>query len=141
MTSMTQRNALCLPAKSTAMQDTPTVRRPALLAMVICLICAPSAHSAAPTKAQSLARFDAGYAQCEARYPHMRGHRDKAYAGVWRLKLDATAREQLSATRKSAAYKSESRTAVQGLQKSASASDVATRLEHQCQALWAEAQK
>ena len=44
--------------------------------------------SSAPARFKSLAQFDSGYAQCERLYPEMRGHRDEAYAGVYRLKLD-----------------------------------------------------
>lgn len=91
---------------------------------------------AAPQRSKSLAMFDSGYAQCEKRHPEMRGHADAVYASVYRLKLDDALREQLAETRKSALYKSERRRASQSLTKSsAAASDVAQRLELQCQAL------
>jgi len=90
--------------------------------------------------AKSLAQFDAGYAQCERRYEHMRGHRDAAYAGVYRLRLDAATREQLAAARKSAEYKSAHRSAAQALAKDKSA-DLDQRLDQQCQALWREANR
>jgi hypothetical protein len=105
------------------------------------LLAAAMALAATPPKSQSLAQFDAGYAQCEQRNAHMRGQRDQAYAGLWRLKLDDALRQQLAATRSSAAYKDERRRAAQALQKNLSASDVSARLDQQCQALWREAQR
>lgn len=90
----------------------------------------------APQRSKSLAMFDSGYAQCEKRHAEMRGHRDEVYASVYRLKLDDELREQLAETRKSVPYRSERRRAAQSLAKStAAASDVAQRLELQCQAL------
>ena len=44
--------------------------------------------SSAPARFKSLAQFDSGYAQCERLYPEMRGHRDEAYAGVYRVMPD-----------------------------------------------------
>lgn len=104
------------------------------------LLLAGAASGAAPSRAQSLARFDAGYAQCERRFEYMRGHADRAYAGVYRLKLDAQLREQLTAARKSAEYKSAHRSAAQALAKDKSA-DLDQRLDPQCQALWREANR
>jgi hypothetical protein len=95
----------------------------------------------APARSKSLAQFDSGYAQCERLYPDMRGRRDEAYASVYRLKLDDTLRGQLDETRKSAPYRSERRRAAQTLVKNAAASDVAQRLELQCQGLKREMAK
>ena len=97
--------------------------------------------SGAATRFKSLAQFDSGYAQCERLYPDMRGHRDEAYAGVYRLKLDDELRGQLDETRKSAPYRSERRRAAQTLTKNAAASDVKQRLELQCQGLKREISK
>ena len=97
--------------------------------------------SSAPARFKSLAQFDSGYAQCERLYPEMRGHRDEAYAGVYRLKLDDALHGQLDETRKSAPYRSERRRAAQTLSKNAAASEVAQRLELQCQALKREIAK
>jgi hypothetical protein len=98
-------------------------------------VIAPAATAAAPTRSRSLAQFDSGYAQCERLHPEMRGHRDEAYAGVYRLQLDDALRAQLDETRKSAPYRSERRRAAQQLAKSAAASDVQQRLKLQCDAL------
>lgn len=102
------------------------------------LLSGSVASGATPSKAQSLARFDVGYAQCEKRFEHMRGHRDEAYAGLHRLKLDAKLREQLAAARKTSVYKSTSREAARTLANDKSA-DLDQRLDQQCQALWREA--
>jgi hypothetical protein len=102
------------------------------------MLAVPQLLAAAPTRSRSLAQFDSGYAQCEKRHPQMRGHGDEVYARLYRLKLDDALRAQLADTRKSAPYRSERRRAAQTLAKSAAASDVAQRLELQCQALQRE---
>lgn len=117
----------------------PAWRARAACAM-LALLLAGSASGATPSRAKSLAQFDAGYAQCERRYEQMRGHGDAAYAGVYRLRLDAATREQLAATRKGAEYKSAHRSAAQALAKDKSA-DLDQRLDQQCQALWREANR
>ncbi len=99
---------------------------------------APQSHDA---RAKALAKFDAGYAQCEQRQPAMRGHRDEAYAKLYRLRHDDALTGQLASLRKRAAYKSESRRATQALAREAKASDVARKLELQCQGLQREAQR
>jgi hypothetical protein len=111
----------------------------ACAAAALALTCGPIA--AAESRAHSLARFDAGYAQCEQRYPAMRGQRDKAYAGVWRLRWDDATREQLSRARKTKEYKIESQRATRKLAASAAASDVSQRLDQQCLVLQREAAK
>jgi hypothetical protein len=92
-------------------------------------------------RARKLAKFDAGYAQCEQRQPAMRGHRDEAYAKLYRLKNDDALRERLASLRKRAAYKGESRRAAQALARDAKASDMARKLDLQCQGLQREAQR
>jgi hypothetical protein len=111
-------------------------------AVVLCggAIACSGALAASP-RAKSLAQYDAGYAQCEKKHPEMRGHGDEAYAGLYRLKLDDTLRATLAESRKSALYKNERRRAAQNLSKSLAASDVADRLELQCQALQREIAK
>jgi hypothetical protein len=96
---------------------------------------------AASPRSKSLAQFDAGYAQCEKKHPELRGQGDQVYANLYRLKLDDSLRATLVESRKSALYKSERRRASQNLAKSVAASDVAERLELQCQALQRELQK
>jgi len=115
-------------------------RARAFIVVLPLLLLATAASGATASRAKSLAQFDAGYAQCEQRFEHMRGHRDEAYAGLYRLKLDAKTREQLATARKSAEYKSASRSAAQTLAKDKSA-DLDKRLEQQCQALWREANR
>jgi primase-polymerase (primpol)-like protein len=105
----------------------------------IALACS-AAWSATP-RSKSLAQFDAGYAQCEKKHPGMRGQGDVAYANLYRLKLDDTLRATLDASRSSTLYKTERRRAAQKLTKSMAASDVAERLELQCQALQHEIAK
>jgi hypothetical protein len=97
---------------------------------------------AATPRAKSLAKFDVGFAQCEKKYPEMRGQGDQAYASVYRLKLDDSMRATLAETRRTELYKSERRRAAQSLTKhAAAASDVSERLELQCQGLQREIQK
>jgi hypothetical protein len=102
---------------------------------------ASSAAWAAAPRSKSLAQFDAGYAQCEKKHPEMRGQGDQVYANLYRLKLDDSLRATLAESRSSALYKSERRRASQNLSKSVAASDVAERLELQCQALQREIAK
>jgi len=103
-------------------------------------IACSAAWAAAP-RSKSLAQFDAGYAQCEKKHPEMRGRGDQVYASLYRLKLDDSLRATLAESRSSALYKSERRRASQNLTKSVAASDVAERLELQCQALQREIAK
>jgi len=113
--------------------------KPVQLGVGICGIAiAFSAAWAAAPRSKSLAQFDAGYAQCEKRHPEMRGQGDIAYANLYRLKLDEALRGTLAEARNSAPYKSERRRAAQNLTKSMAASDVAERLELQCQGLQRE---
>ena len=110
--------------------------------LVVCGIAAACSAARAETpRSKSLAQFDAGYAQCEKKYPEMRGQGDVAYASLYRLKLDDSLRATLSESRSSALYKSERRRASQNLAKSMAASDVGNRLELQCQALQREISK
>jgi primase-polymerase (primpol)-like protein len=103
-------------------------------------IAVGAAWGATP-RSKSLAQFDAGYAQCEKKHPQMRGQGDIAYANLYRLKLDDTLRATLDTSRSSTLYKTERRRATQKLAKSMAASDVAERLELQCQALQREIAK
>ena len=100
----------------------------------------PAAAQSMALDPQAMARFDLGYAKCEARLPAMRGHRDDAYLSLRRLQLDDARRRQLAAARRSAAYQGELRRV-----KTAEAQGVApaasSPIEHQCQALWAETQR
>jgi hypothetical protein len=99
----------------------------------------PLLAAAASLDARGLARFDAGYARCEARYAHMKGARDEAYLAAYRLKADAESRARLAALRRSAEYRQEQR-AVRAAA-SGPATAASSPLAHQCQALWAEVQR
>lgn len=99
------------------------------------LLAAALPAPAAVAREKSLAQFDVGFAQCEKRHPEMRGHGDAVYASLYRLKYDDALRAQLSDARKSAPYKSDRKRAQQTIARSVAASDVAQRLELQCQAL------
>jgi hypothetical protein len=107
----------------------------------LCGAAALGTALAAAPRSKALAQFDAGFAQCEKKYPDMRGQGDQAYASVYRLKLDDTLRATLGETRQSAAYKNERRRASRNLATASAASDVTERLELQCQALQGEMQK
>jgi hypothetical protein len=94
--------------------------------------CCVTAAAAMSIDAKAMARFDASYARCEAKYPEMRGARDEAYLGMWRVKPDDRTRAELAAVRKGAAYQAESRRVGKEPAKKEA------QLEQQCQALWAE---
>lgn len=99
----------------------------------LCVVVSCTTDAAAISiDAKAMARFDASFAQCEAKYPQMRGGRDEAYLGMWRVKTDGQARAELAAVRKGAVYQAESRR----IRKEPATS--AAQLERQCQALWAE---
>jgi hypothetical protein len=99
-----------------------------------------SAVFAASFDARSVARFDVGYARCEAKSAQMRGHRDEAYLAIYRIKADDKARARLAGLRRSPAYQQERRAALAQAALPASAA-ASSPLEHQCQALWAETQR
>lgn len=120
------------------------------IACSILLLLAGTAANAMTIDAKALARFDVSYVKCEAKFPSMRGQADEAYLSLWRVKLDDTTRAQLTASRSSAAYKSErQRMLRQGAKaassatasSSASASSAAITLDRECQALAAETQR
>jgi len=88
----------------------------------------------------SLARYDASYGRCEARFAEMRGHRDDAYLDLWHLRHDDKSTARLAQMRSSAAYRAET----QRLAKAAAARATAaasSALERECQGLWGEHQR
>jgi len=117
----------------------------ALLAGTVTLLIGTAAGAAVPAdtaaRARALAKFDAGYAQCEQRVPAMKGQRDQAWANLYRLKHDDSLRNQLATLRKGADYKAESGRASKALAREAKASDVSRKLDLQCQGLQREAQR
>lgn len=110
--------------------------------LALTLLAAPLLAAAGGFDARGLARFDLGYARCEARFPHMTGARDEAYLAAYRVKADEAARSRLAEIRRSAAYRKEQRSAQAEAAKAAKAAAPASSpIEHQCQALWAQVQR
>jgi len=103
----------------------------------IALLAATSAQ-AFPADPKKLAHFDVGFARCEQKFDFMRGRRDEAYLGMWKIKPDTKSKAQLASLRSGAIYKSESRVAQKTAEKTASP-EVEARVTQQCQATWAEA--
>ena len=99
----------------------------------------PLVTAAAPFEARGVARFDAGYARCEALDERMKGQRDAAYLAAYRVKADDKARARLAALRRSAEYRKEQRAAQAAAAKPAT--PASSPLAHQCQALWAQVQR
>src|SRR5262245_20289311 len=95
-----------------------------------------TAAFAKPMDPAALARFDASYAKCEAKYEHMRGHADEAYLGVYRIKVDDKSREQLAGLRKKAAYKSEKVKADKRMAQPSQ--EMERKLAAQCAATWGQ---
>ncbi len=95
---------------------------------------------ALPSDIKVLAQFDLGYAKCEARFPHMRGQRDKAYLALWKVKPDAQRRAELGSARKSNKYRKERELAQKAIGQDNSP-EMEEKLSQQCQATWAEAQR
>jgi hypothetical protein len=89
---------------------------------------------------KTLARYDLSYVVCEAEFPEMRGHRDDAYLSLARTQVDAARLAQLSAVRKSNAYRSERALVLKSRPLSASSS-ASSPIKQECQVLWAEARK
>jgi hypothetical protein len=110
-----------------------------LTAIALLGLLSAAAH-ALPSDVKVLAQFDLGFARCEARFPHMRGHRDEAYLGLYKAKVDDKARAELAQARKSGPYKAAREAALKTQDKSASPA-LEEKLKLQCQATWAEAQR
>ena len=53
--------------------------------------------NAASFDSRGVARFDVGYARCEAKFAPMKGHRDEAYLAVYRVKPDEKSLARLAA--------------------------------------------
>jgi len=89
---------------------------------------------------KALARYDVSYVRCEASFPEMKGHRDDAYMGLWRMKPGPTTATRLAEVRSSATYKSEQRLAKREAA-GANGPDAVKALEQQCKGLWGEMKK
>ncbi|WP_298826153.1 hypothetical protein [uncultured Piscinibacter sp.] len=103
-------------------------------------LLAPLAGQAASFDAPGVARFDVGYARCEARFAHMKGYRDEAYLAAYRVKADDGARARLAELRRSPSYQKARRTALADAAQPAAAAS-SSPLEQQCQALWTATQR
>jgi hypothetical protein len=106
----------------------------------IALLTAAGHAQALPTDVKVLARFDLGYAKCELRFAHMRGHRDDAYLALYRVRATPKARAELATARKDARYKRESELARRSMPQ-ITAPDMEEKLAQQCEATWAETQR
>lgn len=109
--------------------------------VLIAALLLPLAAPAAPFEARGLARFDTGYARCEALDARMKGHRDDAYLAIYRVVPDDKALARLAALRRGAEYRKEQRAAQQAVAAKPAASAASSPLSHQCQALWAQVQR
>lgn len=97
-----------------------------------------TAHALPDVK--TLAQFDIGYAKCESRYAHMKGHGDDAYLSLWKVRPDAKQRAELARQRKTAAYRQARGEAAKKMaQGSGRALD--DKIALQCQGTWAELQR
>jgi hypothetical protein len=115
------------------------MRRAALL-LAGAALQAGAAHAAA-FDSRGVARFDVGYARCEAKFAPMKGHRDEAYLAVYRVKVDAPSLARLAALRRTPEYQKERKAALAAKPPAAPASAASSPLEQQCQALWAETRR
>lgn len=106
------------------------------LSVTALLLLAVSHVNAKPLEPKALARFDVGYAKCEQRFDHMRGHADEAYLGLYKIKVDEAGRNKLAEIRKKPAYKSEK--ALAEKQMSKPGAEVEKKLDQQCRVTWAQ---
>jgi len=113
--------------------------RPALAGVALAALFAAPAH-ALKIDAKALARYDISYVQCESRHADMRGRRDETYLAMWRVKPTDKARSDLATARRSGVYQAERRRVLDAVAKGA-APAASSPIEHQCQALRAEARR
>ena len=105
------------------------------------LACQGGGAQAAGFDSRGLARFDAGYARCEAKFEPMKGHRDEAYLAIYRVKADEKSLARLASLRRTAEYQKERKAAQSAKAPAAAARAASSPLEQQCRALWAESQR
>ena len=74
------------------------MRRGALFVAAVALQAGMA--NAASFDSRGVARFDVGYARCEAKFAPMKGHRDEAYLAVYRVKPDEKSLARLAALRR-----------------------------------------
>lgn len=107
--------------------------------LILIALAVPLSVAAGGFDARGLARFDLGYARCEASFAHMKGARDEAYLAAYRVKADEAARSRLAEIRRGAAYRKAQRSAQAEAAKAAA--PASSPLGHQCQALWTQVQR
>ena len=108
-----------------------------LLTLALLALATGSAHAEPDVK--RLALFDLGFAKCEARYAHMKGHRDEAYLALWKVRITPEQRAALAQQRKSAKYQQERSKAQKSLAADSPALD--EKIRNQCSATWSELQR
>lgn len=108
-----------------------------LFASALLALATGAAHAGPSVK--TLAQFDLGYAKCEARFAHMKGHGDDAYLALWNLKADEQQRARLAQQRSTARYREERSKAQKAMAKPGPALD--EKLRGQCDATWSELQR
>lgn len=106
-----------------------------LLILALGGLLASAAH--ALPSAKTLAQFDLGFAKCEARFPHMKGHTDEAYLALWKIKADDRQRAALAKQRKSAKYREEREKARKAMAPDGPQAE--DKIRNQCEATWSEA--
>jgi len=124
-----------------------SLRRPKPMTRIQLLIAAALVTASALASAEdkrydpkALARYDVSYVRCEASFPEMKGHRDDAYIGLWRMKPGPETTARLADVRGSTTYKAEQRVAKREAA-GASGPDAVKALDQQCRGLWGEMQK
>lgn len=100
-------------------------------------LAATAVHAGPGVK--TLAQFDLGYAKCEARFEHMKGHADDAYLALWKIKADDKQRAELARQRSTPRYREERSKALKTMAKPSPALD--DKLNKQCSATWSELQR
>ena len=100
-----------LPARCRCQRPNPMTRIHLLLAAALATASALASAEDKRYDPKALARYDVSYVRCEASFPEMKGHRDDAYMGLWRMKPGPTTATRLAEVRSSSTYKSEQRLA------------------------------
>ncbi|MET0335629.1 MAG: hypothetical protein ABW190_15260 [Rhizobacter sp.] len=108
-----------------------------LITLALLALVAGSAHAESAVK--RLAQFDLGFAKCEARFAHMKGHRDEAYLALWKVRYTPAQRASLEQQRHSAKYQEERAKAQKALEPETPALE--EKIRNQCQATWSELQR
>lgn len=111
---------------------------PRMLGVALVVVSAGAGGQDSRFDAKALARYDVSYAQCEARFANMKGHRDEAYMSLWRIKPGDKPAARLADARGSAPYKAEKQRARQAAAVAAKSPDEQKKLDRQCRGLWGD---